>query len=136
MRHLQHWYFPQFRCNMRKISAKRHRRAKLLYMCACVTPNKYFLFCPPTFASKLIEMLNMLNSPQNYVRGIEKVWNLIYKFFIGILKQIVTDFTEFTCKRIDIKTTFGKAYFDPRRVAAKHITLNEFKFVSIELFNM
>ena len=31
MRHPQHWYFPQFRCNMRKISAKRYRRAKLLY---------------------------------------------------------------------------------------------------------
>ena len=30
MRHPQHWYFPQFRCNMRKISAKRYRRAKLL----------------------------------------------------------------------------------------------------------
>ena len=29
MRHPQHWYFPQFRCNMRKISAKRYRRAKL-----------------------------------------------------------------------------------------------------------
>ena len=29
MRHPQHRYFPQFRCNMRKISAKRYRRAKL-----------------------------------------------------------------------------------------------------------
>ena len=29
MRHPQHWYFPQFRCNMRKISAKRYRRANL-----------------------------------------------------------------------------------------------------------
>ena len=29
MRHPQHWYFPQFRCNMPKISAKRYRRAKL-----------------------------------------------------------------------------------------------------------
>ena len=29
MRHLQHWYFPQFRCHMRKISVKRYRRAKL-----------------------------------------------------------------------------------------------------------
>ena len=29
MRHPQHWYFPQFRYNMRKISAKRYRRAKL-----------------------------------------------------------------------------------------------------------
>ena len=29
MRHPQHWYFPQFRCNMQKISAKRYRRAKL-----------------------------------------------------------------------------------------------------------
>ena len=34
MRHPQHWYFPQFLCNMRKISAKRYRRAKLhLYPC-------------------------------------------------------------------------------------------------------
>ena len=31
MRHPQHWYFPQFRCNMRKISAKRYRRAKLAH---------------------------------------------------------------------------------------------------------
>ena len=30
MRHPQHWYFPQFRYNMRKISAKRYQRAKLL----------------------------------------------------------------------------------------------------------
>ena len=30
MRHPQHWYFPQFRSNMRKISAKRYRRAKLV----------------------------------------------------------------------------------------------------------
>ena len=29
MRHPQHWYFSQFRCNMRKISAKGYRRAKL-----------------------------------------------------------------------------------------------------------
>ena len=29
MRHPQHWYFPQFRCYMRKISAKRYRRARL-----------------------------------------------------------------------------------------------------------
>ena len=29
MRHLQHRYFQQFRCNMQKISAKRYRRAKL-----------------------------------------------------------------------------------------------------------
>ena len=29
MRHPQHCFFPQFRCNMRKISAKRNRRAKL-----------------------------------------------------------------------------------------------------------
>ena len=29
MRHPQNWYFPQFPCNMRKISAKRYRRAKL-----------------------------------------------------------------------------------------------------------
>ena len=32
MRHPQHWYFPQFRCNMRKISAKRYRRAKLVLL--------------------------------------------------------------------------------------------------------
>ena len=30
MRHPQHWYFSQFRCHMRKISAKRYRRAKLM----------------------------------------------------------------------------------------------------------
>ena len=29
MRHPQHWYIPQFRCNTRKISGKRYRRAKL-----------------------------------------------------------------------------------------------------------
>ena len=29
MHHSQHWYFPQFRCNLRKISAKRYRRTKL-----------------------------------------------------------------------------------------------------------
>ena len=34
MRHPQHWYFPQFRCNMRKISAKRYRRPKLLKRCS------------------------------------------------------------------------------------------------------
>ena len=38
MRHPQHWYFPQFRCNMRKISAKRYRRAKLL-LCKQTTDN-------------------------------------------------------------------------------------------------
>ena len=31
MRHPQHWYFSQYRCNIRKISAKRYRRAKLRY---------------------------------------------------------------------------------------------------------
>ena len=29
MRHPQHWYFPRFRCDMRKISVKRYQRAKL-----------------------------------------------------------------------------------------------------------
>ena len=33
MRHSQHWHFPQFRCNMRKTSAKRYRRVKLVWNC-------------------------------------------------------------------------------------------------------
>ena len=43
MRHSQHWYFPQFRCNMRKISAKHYRRAKLIADKISGLPNDFFI---------------------------------------------------------------------------------------------
>ena len=55
MRHPQHWYFPQFRCNMRKINAKRYRRAKLrTFGKICLPPPKRSSQYSPVFINSLL----------------------------------------------------------------------------------
>ena len=71
MRHPQHWYFPQFRCNMRKISAKRYRRAKLVV-------SRRFYICVT------IKWYSMLQ-PANMPNGLQWIYIGRYKFVKGLI---------------------------------------------------
>ena len=61
MRHPQQWYFPQFRCNMRKISAKRYRWAKLCYRYKTTINFQYIYH----IAFWLLENFTTLRAPTN-----------------------------------------------------------------------
>ena len=65
MRHPQDWYFPQFRCNTRKISAKRYQRAKLdIRVFVFYAYDMTWCVCVPTKTCYCISWLdtNMCNA--------------------------------------------------------------------------